>query len=269
VEERSESSHMPITCKILSRKYNKDCNIKSNDNQHKTQVKRNFNSGNSADYRNQLHKMITQEWVFNISNMIKDLGSDINHLVDVFINLLHQCAECCKKQTTGLRIQQPKWFDTDCRTAKYKKIKSLRVFRRTRSDSNLQIYLSACNEFKTLCYLKQNKYRTKKLNELTDSSASPKSFWKFINSICGQRRTVNNSITLQEWQSYFEELFCSHTVPLDESAGMNHLQGIEIDELKNSIFNSEITEEEIYRAVKSLQVGKAGGEDPRIFYHWN
>jgi hypothetical protein len=115
---------MPIACKILSRKY-KDCNIKSNDNQHKTKV----NSGNSADYRNQLHNMITQELDFNISRMIEDLHSDINHIDDVFNNLLHKFAERCKKQR-DLEYNSQKWFDTDCCTAKYKKIKLLTVFRK-------------------------------------------------------------------------------------------------------------------------------------------
>jgi hypothetical protein len=43
------------------------------------------------------------------------------------------------------------------------------------------------------------------------------------------QKDYDNSITLQVWQSYFE----NSSVHMDEHAGMNQLQGIEFDLLKN------------------------------------
>ena len=59
---------------------------------------------------------------------------------------------------------------------KYNKNVLLRKFRRHRTDENLNLYINAKREFKTLCDSKQASYNHRRLNDLISNSQNPKSF---------------------------------------------------------------------------------------------
>jgi len=59
--------------------------------------------------------------------------------------------------------------------------------------------------------------------------------------MCSTRRSANNTITPEQWQTHFEQLFCSELDLDDTNAVVQNLDNADLDDLEQCIFNSEIT----------------------------
>ena len=78
----------------------------------------------------------------------------------------------------------------------------------------------------------------------------------------------SNNISKDKWKTHFESLF-SNNIQNDDN---EHTDDVAIDieyditenELEDIIFNSEITDEEIIKAVRALKKGKSSGQDDLI-----
>ena len=104
------------------------------------------------------------------------------------------------------------------------------------------------------------------LDDLVASSFCPKSFWNKFKNITGSRKQSNN-ITKGQWKTHFETLFSNHEqnegnedneLTLDSVIDIEY--DITEDELEDTIFNGEITDEEIIKAVQAIKKGKSGSQ---------
>lgn len=112
---------------------------------------------------------------------------------------------------------------------------------------------------------RRDTYNNNKLNDLIENYHTPRSFWKMLNTMCSQGTRVNNTISPEQWKTHFEQLF-NVNFETEDGSNINEMlnEDVEFDELENAIFNNEITDEEILKAVKSMRRDKSGGEDSII-----
>ena len=148
-------------------------------------------------------KKLTTSFINQIAVDITSLTTNLSDIVNSFNEILYTCGKCCLKKFPYTAASQPKWFDSTCKELKYLKNKSLRNFRRSRSEINLQAYISARNEFKGYCYTKRTEYFDKQLNDLIDFASNPKSFWRKLKNMCSKNMPNYNTISAEEWKTYF------------------------------------------------------------------
>lgn len=190
---------------------------------------------------------------------ISNFATNLSDILNRFNDILYTCGKCCLKKSTCKFASQLKWFDSTCKELKYLKNRELRIFRRSRCESNLNAYVTARNEFKSYCNTKRMEYFDNQLNKLIDSANNPKIFWRKLKYMCSKAMPSSNSISPDESKTYFENLFDLNVDFNIEEPTI--LLGNSENEIEDYIFNSEITDEEILRAVKGLKTGTSSVED--------
>ena len=198
---------------------------------------------------------------------IQNYTLPISTVVEQFLDMFYKCGSCCLKMCKHTISLQPKWFDNTCKRLKQEKYQALRQLRLQRTPESVSRYKAARKTFKTQCDNQKAAYNAKMLDDLVSSSSSPKSFWNKLKNITGSRRKSNN-ISKDKWKTHFESLF-SNNIQNDDN---EHTDDVAIDieyditenELEDIIFNSEITDEEIIKAVRALKKGKSSGQDDLI-----
>ena len=207
-------------------------------------------------YANTFFGSINRDEVYSIINF---LGSSVSSKRD--INVVTERISDIFKTASAQSIPQPQkhhvqktkpWFGAHCKTARRKYHLARRRYHCFKNQSNRE-YLSLCSkEYKKTMnkYIAQHKTSTqKKLRSL--ESKSPKQYWKFINSL--KQKTSKTVPTLEEFYNHFKLLNTSHE-DSDEVINPDNMQ-------TNEYLNSKITQEEILRAIRSLNNGKAPGCD--------
>ena len=96
------------------------------------------------------------------------------------------------------------------------------------------------------------------LNDLVSNS---KSFWNKLKRLYNSRQQTQNNISKGQLKQHFEELFKDKPNQENNDETMQELDDdflydISEGELEDIIFNSEITDEDILKSVKTLKRGK-------------
>ena len=106
---------------------------------------------------------------------------------------------------------------------------------------------------------KKTDYRGMKLDNLISSVNDQKSFWSKMKKMTDRSVRAGN-ISNEKWQGHFESF--------NEGADAGEViddgrfyDGVHLEEVQTQIFNADIMEEEILKAVKSLKLGKSAGLD--------
>ena len=110
-------------------------------------------------------------------------------------------------------------------------------------------------------------YNDKELNELISACDDQKYFWVKLKRM-STRTERSNPISIQQWEEHFENLFDSN-INVDNDFPESHELEFSND-ITEALFNDEITDDEILRAVKNLKQGKSGGNDsliPEFYIH--
>ena len=112
-------------------------------------------------------------------------------------------------------------------------------------------------------------YQAKKLDDLISSVNDQKSFWSKLKKMTNKSVRAGN-ISNEEWERHFESLF-NEGVDTGEVINDEHIfEDVQLDDVQAQIFNGEITDDEILKAVKSLKLGKSAGLDglvPEMFVY--
>ena len=103
------------------------------------------------------------------------------------------------------RSLQPSWWNDDCARAKYNKYKCLRRFRTTNQSSDLNLFHTTSNEFKSICKQAKLSFEKEKRQKLVNSSKSPKMFWNLIKSSRTDPSSIQREhVSYGEWYDYFK-----------------------------------------------------------------
>ena len=265
IDERTESSHFPVciglTCDNTQRASSADVTRHPDNRMGKYYI----NEKNMSQYKDNVASQFTNEYIQSLITKIDNSRITIDTIIDTLVNMLKTCAECCYRKRQIYTKSQPRWFDTKCKTLKAEKCRLLRLFRHERSNANLVAYKQGRSRFRTHCDIQKNLYHQNLLDDLVLNSDNPKSFWNKLKRMCNSRQQTLNDITKEQWVEHFEKLFKDR--PNHENNTEN-IDDIEYDitegELEDVVFNSEITDEEILKSVKSLKCGTSAGTDELI-----
>ena len=84
-----------------------------------------------------------------------------------------------------------------------------------------------------------------------------------------RRSSRKGNISNEEWLRHFESLFNEDAVAEHDRENEEFYTEFNLDDVQEQIFNTDITDEEIIKAVKSLKMGKSAGLDgviPEMFF---
>ena len=175
---------------------------------------------------------------------------------------------------------QPKWWDTDCEDYKQRKYHCLSIFRRTRTDEDLDIYKKSRREFKNLCREKVKNFERRETQRLADQKSS-KDVWRCLKDIT-RGNTEHGHISTQDWYKHFETMTNGNKVDinvdfkqeissyLSEHDDQCALCSDSDAEHYDFILNSEMSQNEVKQAIGSMKTGKASGPDGYVleFYKY-
>jgi len=149
----------------------------------------------------------------DISNYQKELDnvlinmdpSDIN-TADELTNAINNKAKdnnCKTKKRKRKRTYDPRWFDKDCREAKYRKKNMVRKMRRKKA-SYAEV-AKARQDYDAVCIQKEEENKKAVESRLCNHRNSEE-FWETIRSFT-KRKYQSIPITMEKWKSYFSSTF--------------------------------------------------------------
>lgn len=252
VDNKIESDHLPV---VLSLKMETQDNAHV-ENKDKGYVNKVIWDKSKEDaFLRCLHSPPIQEKIVEATNLLQ---SDIEKALDCFTNSLITASDCMVRQVNTHKMFKKKssdWYDEECKQAKKDVKGKLKIFRRTRLETDRKEYTSANKAFKVLTRAKKQASKRQRADTLADSSKNPSEFWTQVRNMLNDRKPDNSdSIDIDTWFHHFQQLFGDLEVNNDdinlndEHNGPNNL-------------NSVITAEEVIKAIKKLKTGKSGGLD--------
>lgn len=263
--EPTESTHSPILLMIQSKCINDDNSYKT------TQMENCRDKSSFSKKPDDIIRFVenvkckyTNEFIHSLTVKIENTDIDIDDILSEIVNSFSTLA--IKRKKFVPNTEQRPWFDKECQDLKKLKLHLLHRFRNTRSENNLLEYKNARKTFRNIVDEKRLEYNTKSLDSLISSMNDSKSFWSKLKALTRKHKPNSVSgISIGDWLTHFETLFANQS---EEEITDDIEIEVPDSEIENLIFNSEITEDEIVFAVKSLRAGKAPGPDgiiPEMF----
>jgi hypothetical protein len=153
-------------------------------------------------------------------------------------------------------VDLPKWFDGDCKTAKWKKNIALRNLRQnydpTYTLDLAREYLRRKKEYKNVIQAKKEHFHTTLTAKLSQCN-DPSSFWKAV-KYYNRKQPVVPRISKEKWYDHYSKVFNCRD---QERWGPPDLSLPSADPILDREFNPL----EVQLAVKSVKVRKAPGPD--------
>ena len=246
--------HLPL---ILDLQYQYSTNIQRESTKDTTSIKFSFSKGDSdrVIYRSNLEEKIIDGCFEPLDN------SDINDFLYTFENLILACSEHCKKTIKHTKrtyvMNKFNWYDNECETLKRKRNKALHLFRNSRSDEDLSNYLKCKKSFNKMIIEKKTNYHYRKIQSIENVISDPTKFWKEIKLITNPKNEIP-AINIESWFNHFYSLF--NDIAENETQDQAFIPNdyvYELSEVENVLFNCDIIEDEIYEAVKNLNIKKS------------
>lgn len=202
----------------------------------------------------------------NVTNILAEactlVDVNVNAAVDKFQEAVCIAGECMKKSFTMGGIRKQAWFDRECREQRTSLRKVLRKFDNDNMDTDRIQYNQKRREYKELLRNKRHSHRQNIVNALNNAGNNPTEFWGKLRSYLG-KKVQSNTILAQEWFDYFKNLFNNLVNNNEnENLAMGNPDGdvLEIRDDDEDL-NADITQDEIYDAIRSLKNNKAAGPD--------
>jgi len=195
--------------------------------------------------------------------LIENIEVDVEEAIYNMVELILDSAKCMVKDGQPRRSQgeQPP-LNMECRSARCEARRSLRIYKRHRTENNRKQYCTLRNKYKSNCRKLKRDLQTSRLKELTGCLHSPRLFWKNIRRL-QHRPNHNTSISSAQWLQHFKKLFSSEDAAYDSDDVPDSVADVnnEFGEIDLLLLESPITETEIHEAILHLKCGKSSGVD--------
>ena len=153
-------------------------------------------------------KLQSDQSILMFNDVYNDCINDrLESAVTTLNNIIRSCASgmAQRNRPQSKSSKDAPWFDGECNDAKILMKAKLRHFRARRTDDSLDEYIQPKASFKKLCENKKLSFRISRVEALSNAleSGNSREFWSFLKPVLN----TSNSITLNEWYSYFKKLY--------------------------------------------------------------
>ena len=255
VGQRVDSKHMPIEL-VLSAQIS-TCGCQGAPKKFKIE-KFVWDNDKSTEFMGNITSVNTEQLISDATDLIdQDIDMSLSKLTEAIL----AAGSCMKKVITVGKERGQVWFDWECKQSKKTLRHHLRRFCKNGAIENRDLYNDKRREYKELLRQKKMAHRNRLLHSLHDNINTPKEFWGAVKSCLG-KKSVYNDITPDEWFAHFQHLFndpIEQDVPMaGEDPGDQEEEELDID---IDSLECEITEAEVYTALRAIKNGKAAGPD--------
>ncbi|UYV75034.1 hypothetical protein LAZ67_12002195 [Cordylochernes scorpioides] len=188
----------------------------------------------------------------NLDNNQASTDQNLDSLVNTFSKQI-QNAMLAADMRIKVRPGRPKskpWYNRECYLAKKSAKASLTTFKETKTDADLNIYVSNRKRYTTLINFNNKKYLQEK-QELLKNARDSANFWKTIATL-KDKSYIQGNITILEWQCFYNKLLSAETTIGSDLSTLSPID----PELYFEISMTEIT-----REISSLANEKSCGAD--------
>ena len=225
--ERIDSDHLPITISIKVNQIEKKKNITD-------RMIQDWSAEGKNKFQIALRKIIW-ETKMTVEDTIKELNSNITEAV------------VSRKIKLKNRVSQ-KWWDEECWRAKKKVNSTLRKWKK--GEVTLEFLNAEKKRYKDFLKEKRRKEEINYQEELK-SITNEREAWEHINKNRKTKTKICESIKMEEWKNYFQELL--HGSP----------QAPKIKNVQRNCKEEDVkvTHEDVMGQIKKLKKGKSAGSD--------
>ena len=244
--------------------------LKVNNHDESVIIKPKWNKQKSADFVNKLNEdsidiLISKLDTLDINNVDQDI---VENIVEDCNSILRAAADqsgmikIFKQHNSNInsnnKTQKP-WFNGDCAIKRKNYHKAKNWHWRNKTAESKRNLVRCSKEYKKVLNKSYNDYKKNFIDKIKNLEHSdPKSFWGLINNACSNPKNSDHKVELNEFFEHFKKLNESDN-QLDED-GFHDIDFENISEF-NTELNSEITTEEVAKAIQSLKNNKACGND--------
>ena len=211
----------------------------------------------------------------NISSYFDNLkyycifSGDVDKSVELFVNFFLNAASIMnrtftfnKNYKTTDRMKNSSYFDKECLEQKLILRKSLRKYRKNRSDENKRAYSLCRKNYKSFLYSKRLAFNKQKITSILGNYKNSKLFWKEIKSITFFENK-SNIIETNQFFEFFKSIFQKQTdlPPICLERNKKPYFRFDIDDESFLDLNSNITEKEVQDSISSMKNEKSPGSD--------
>jgi hypothetical protein len=244
IAERFDSTHMPVELTV-------------GDNTTHAQAKPLFIEKTAWDEKKKgqfLAAVNSEDFRLKLDDATAQVALGVDNAVDIFVQALAEATSCMKRRVyCGPR--QSKWYDHECRESKRTTRRSWRRFRLSRQDASRRQFVESRSQYRKLLKTKRQTFKESKLRSLAMSASDSKLFWSEVRALRSSKQEQPN-ISNDEWLNHFRGVLGADAD--DQGHGR---PGDDVDDIRVDELDSDITADEVRRAVRHLRSGKAPGLD--------
>jgi hypothetical protein len=171
--------------------------------------------------------------------------------------------EPIKKKRENKTNNFKKWFDGKCHRARNKYHNARKIYNKYKTENNKQLLKEISKEYKQTLNTTFNKYRSNNVQKLrTMKTSNPKEYWKAINKL-NNKSNNDDEAKLNDFYIFFKN------INSNEENSDDITQELDLTEINriNEEINSEITQDEIIKTIRTLKNGKSPGNDHILNEH--
>ena len=253
-----DSWHMPINLVIKRCAFKNDSQPKCNHNKKIEKIV--WDADRIEEF---VATVDTDESKQKIKEIAEKVPTDINSAVQDLSNLLTSAASNMKRsfptQASGTRMGAT-WYDKECHQVRKSVRKSLRKYRKVRTELNKAEYIQSKKLYRNLLRAKRQSYSEKKISFLLSNLGNSSKFWKEIKTTNRIKGVHSNSIDISDWYKYFRSIFqVQRPIPpiCLESVESRYIR----EDMCDIILNADITTDEIKASIERAITSKSPGPD--------
>jgi len=196
---------------------------------------------------------------FKLSNKLQNMDWDGLSIDDRTTHLHSAISQCNTRNLNSRPGKRSPWFDKECLIARKLVFLKLNKFRNNRC--NAIDFLSERKKYHALCRTKQKAYNETLLADFSNIKNS-KAFWTTVRKFKNTGNLVSDSIQLDEWFYYFNNLLN----PVDDFTSFTTVSNLCLDNFLDCSF----TLTELKSSLRQLKLEKAPGLDgiPNEFFKY-
>ena len=177
IESRSESPHLPITCKFQSRDV-----IVEPPYARALGVNFKFSWDSDCDYQFRSN-LFSSDVTRILDDCVIQALTDVNKAIEMFNNALYQAADFTKKRVFASDKTNQPWFDDECKFLRQESKRLLKIFRTVKDSVSRNVYVDCRNKYKSLSREKKRLYNMSIKDELMKNISNAKNFWNTFKKV--------------------------------------------------------------------------------------